>query len=589
MAAERKTGQQGAYQFWLSLLTLILLPFLIVMLVNTAQFQGLQSEASLEQAVTARHLARGDGFTTNIVRPRSLVFSESFDKHPELVQAPLSVLPAALAIKIGQERDGKPIVLMHMMAWVIAVWLVALCAYACFGAKVAKYAVVLICFSPASLNFAVAADGRIWATPLLLILWTVLATGKRTIATGAVCGLLMGLCMLTDYGLVLPLLLGLVPVMMFADEPPAPAREGAEAPVETPDDEEPPPPPTIVRKLDPKLGLVAVGVALLVCLPWLVRNQNVAGKPFPGLATYDVMRNTSTFPGRSIERIYVEDPNEKISAARYVFSHKRQMVEKLSLGFLTFRQAMGTSTEWPLTGLFLASLFFPVAGRLGRARAALAWVIIWDGLLSAVTNQTFSRAVMWVPLTAVFAAHLVTEGIARWDPAPAKRWFVTWKPQALRQFAGASLVLLIALPGIYPQMFTEKAPDSHPSQANHTFLKEAVPDGRAIITDDPWTVAFYVDRPAIWLPQSDDDLEAVQQIQPGGIEAIYITRKAGRMFPYAKLGRNGQVIQERGDWWAYAQAMPQGYLNYRRVASRTEGESVLFRAPEVPTEAPAGE
>ncbi|NUQ00509.1 MAG: hypothetical protein HUU35_11710, partial [Armatimonadetes bacterium] len=126
-----------------------------------------------------------------------------------------------------------------------------------------------------------------------------------------------------------------------------------------------------------------------------------------------------------------------------------------------------------------------------------------------------------------------------------------------------------ALPGLAPQMFGGRGTTASPSAPSHKLLADQVAEDQAIATDDPWQVAWHSDRLAIWLPQSADDLEAMQKL--GEVKAIYFSQ---RVAPAA-----GQfTARERGDWWSWAQAMPQGFLDYRPLESRVPGERILIRS-----------
>src|SRR5258708_2425498 len=77
------------------------------LLVAFKQFHGAVSEATLLQADTARQLARGAGFTTNVNYPQVVAFLQKrgtkFDAskpYPELYQAPLYPLVIAGALRL---------------------------------------------------------------------------------------------------------------------------------------------------------------------------------------------------------------------------------------------------------------------------------------------------------------------------------------------------------------------------------------------------------------------------------------------------------------------------------------------------------
>ena len=82
----------------------VVLAAIALSLVYTAgQFRGLEKREAMDMAQLARNLARGEGFTTSVIRPISLWHlktyrddhSPHFDRHPDLYNPPL--YPLALA------------------------------------------------------------------------------------------------------------------------------------------------------------------------------------------------------------------------------------------------------------------------------------------------------------------------------------------------------------------------------------------------------------------------------------------------------------------------------------------------------------
>lgn len=585
MAANRlQTSPQGTYQFWLALLTFLLLPLLMAVLVNTGQFRGLQSQDAIEQAVTARNLASGQGFTTEIIRPRAIALAKekTLERQPELIQAPLSVLPAALAAKLGKGEfaSGKSLALMSMLAFIAIVYAVAVIGTSLFGAGVGRFAALLTCLSPAALvGISISGDGRSWACLWLLLLWLVLMREPAGTKRSVLCGLFMGLAMLTGYALVLPLLLGVLPALLLLKppEPEAPLAPGTEAPAEGEVRVAP-----VQRRLDLKGAGIALGVIVVLALPWMFRNINVTGLPVPGLGTYDVMRNTDPVPGRSIERSYVGPGTSWI---KFFGKATRASFKKAANGVYAMRVALPAATEWLLLALMVGCLLLPLPPEQRLGGGALAWCLVWDVALTSLTSQNYAHTVLWLPLVALFAARATVTSLEAVISHPARKWLVTWQPPALRKWAQAAVLLILAAPSLYPQMFTPDPPAAHPSAANHEFLRTEVGEDAAVITDDPWTVALYIDRPAIWLPQTQEDLTAVLKL--GDVYGMYFTRRAQQLFGWATVGEDDTVIQEAGDWWQWAAGIPAGYLDFQRVPSRTDGEVLLvYRAPTQPVGQP---
>jgi len=421
----------GSYQRWLTIATAALLPCAIAVLVMVAQWGGLRQDGPLEQAVVARRLVNGQGFTTGIIMPRSLAFSADVQQHPELRHGPLAILPAATLLKLLSGAGEKPFVFSSMLAWLVAVGLAALLGRALFGRTVGLLTLLLLLCSPSFVVQAISADGRAWAMPLLLALWLVLASPHGSAVKAALAGLLLGLTALVSYAFALPLLLVVLPNL---------ARVGGSAgsPASAPETAAPAP----QARLQLGLPAIAAMVALLVVLPWLVRNQRVAGSPLAGLNSYSIANYTADSPGRSIERRLL-DPGA--GPARFALHHKKQLLKKALTGCHNVAAAIGQLTDWPVLALFLGALLLPLAGERGRARGAIAKAWLLQAALLAFTSQEFGLLSCWTPLLAVYAAWFLTDRLhgLYTDESALPRWC---RPRTARRLAVATLAIVLAVP-----------------------------------------------------------------------------------------------------------------------------------------------
>ncbi len=539
------TADAGAYQRWLAGSTLLVLPFVVVVLVMTAQFAGLKSQPAAEQAVVARRLVAGHGYSTSIVLPRSLAYHADLAQHAELRQAPLSVLPTAALFRALGEREGRTAAFSSMLAWLLTVWLTFLAGRRLFGLSAGWLAALLLTFGPTSLAFAISADGRTWAMPLLVALWLLLATDAPGLAKPAAIGLVIGLLTLCSLQLAVPLLCAVVPLLAW---PPTRSTDAAAA------------------KRSPEATMLAVVVMLVVLMPWLGRNLRVAGTPLPGLGQYTLLTGTPASPGRSIERRLV-DPGA--SPLGFVRDHKRQLANKFLAGLRGVRDVAAQTIDGPVLGLFLAALLLPLAGAAGAARRALAVALVAHVVVLALFSREYRALAIWQPVLALYAAWFVTDALGRRFAEPTRCLWQTWSPAALRGAAICGLLLLVALPGLSAQVTGERNPLS-PSAPNHKLLVHLAAENEVIVCDDPWTVAWETDRTCLWLPQGPEDFEAARKLSRPRV--IYFSRRSAP-------GGDLFGADERGTWWSWAQAMPAGYLDYRPAESRIEGERILVAEP----------
>jgi hypothetical protein len=85
-------------------IALALAPPLLMLVVLAAKFQCLEAATALDHAQLARHVAAGEGFVTDFIRPLSLVFKADLRHHPDLYNAPAHPLVLALFFQRVSEK-----------------------------------------------------------------------------------------------------------------------------------------------------------------------------------------------------------------------------------------------------------------------------------------------------------------------------------------------------------------------------------------------------------------------------------------------------------------------------------------------------
>jgi hypothetical protein len=273
----------GARVFKLGALLLTLLA--ISATVAHKQFHGPRTEETLRQADLGRSLANSQGFTTSVNYPQVHAVLEkrgqlydATERMPEVYHAPayplviagtLAVLPEGLRSRLFTEIPDPPtgfgadylLLVLNGLFLAIAAWQCWLLGRRLFDARIGLVAAVCLLVSTSIWSHVVAVDGTSLAMVLLLGLFQVLVVvderltaGKNPWAGWVLAGILTGLLFLTDY----PWGVLFLVVAVHA----------------------------VWRKRAPAVGVVLV-VALLVTLPWMIRNVAVIGSPV-ALAGQDI-------------------------------------------------------------------------------------------------------------------------------------------------------------------------------------------------------------------------------------------------------------------------------------------------------------
>lgn len=277
--------EQGRGATWLRRAAVMLAALFLTAIYSWRQFHGIPTEFVMQQAVLARQLAHGEGFTTLVNYPQTYAVMQKrgvrFDEkraYPELHNAPLYALTLATAFKLLPEsswthRPVPPegwvpdyaVLLVNLALFWLSVLLVWRLAMRLFGERAAWLAALATAISVTLWQQTVALTGL----PVFMVLvlavfdrllrleegWTDFpALTRRTLGRTAVLGGLCGLLFLTEYsGGLVALVIGAYLALRIGGT----ARW-------------------------PVLGVLA-GTIVLCIAPWLGRNINVAGHPL-GLA-----------------------------------------------------------------------------------------------------------------------------------------------------------------------------------------------------------------------------------------------------------------------------------------------------------------
>ena len=432
-----------------------LLPCLAIQLwFFSAQFTGLVMVDAMDAAQVARHISEGDGFTTSFIRPLSLGIVPRAASHPDLYNPPLHPLVLAVAFNLFGANDrtvGMVSVLFALLTSVMAYLLAArlLDRYAgALAALLVTLTIGLLKAGVAGLNVSLLAF-------LLAALFYAIVAHKGTLKWSALCGALAALAYLTDYSV---LLLAVPACALLALSQPADRRRH------------------VVFFI---VGFLAVNA------PWALRNWAVAGNPVGGMKLYSVAMWGTTHP---VTSLYRQQSASGAGPVVFAAGHPREVVKKALLSMAEFESMFPTVFGIVLLPLFAVALF----ADLGSAQAnRLKWAVLLGlllaGLSAAAGRPRFDFVYGALGVVAALGATAVVvvlrnRGISRNAATGAV---------ASLLIISAYPISLSALPGSNP---------AKPDRRNFDYLERALPSDAVILTDQPWAVAWYANRTAVWLP-----------------------------------------------------------------------------------------
>ena len=477
--------EQGRGATWLRRAAIVFGALLLTMVYSWRQFHGIPTEFVMQQAVLARQLAQGEGFTTLVNYPQTYAVlqrrGEPFREkqpYPELHNAPLYALTLAAGFKlmpgsIWAHRPVPPdgwgpdyVVLAVNLVWFwVAVGLVWRLAKRLFDERAAWLAALATAVSVTLWQQTVTLTGLPVFMVLMLAVFNVLArveeertdfpaVTRRALLRVAALGALGGLLFLTEYsGGLAALVVGGYLAWRFGG---------------------------LARW--PVLGVFAAAMVLVIA-PWLGRNAAVAGHPL-GLA----WQNLALKAG---------DPTAEPAAQRNLASVEPPGLDFNKLGNkgltgmeLNLKERIWSGGGLMLTAFFIAGLVYQFRhGPVNRVRWTFGVVLLVLLAAQPFFNSGESKrlpAYYLAPLIIVFGAGLFFVLV---DSQPQLTVHWRWVAAGVLLLQGLPLMrdcleprkIHFHYPPYYPNLFMELQRD----------LKSRFLAGTGVSTDVPAGTAWY--------------------------------------------------------------------------------------------------
>jgi hypothetical protein len=509
--------EEGGWVPWVKLAVLTgAIAFVInLWFFRDAGFRGLNHEKAIEQAQIAREVARGNGFSTKVIRPAALwLFQKNkgafpVDKQPDIYHAPLYPWVNSWALllvkdlwpmtsKDIQYTPDKIIAGVGLLFFLLSVVVNYFTARRLFDHKLAILGVGIMLLCQKFWDFALA--GLPQMAMLLLFscaMYTLVRAvenqgeSRPTLGWLAATGLFFGLLALT-HGLTMWIFGGLFIVSLIYFRP---IGRGA---------------------------FVMLAVFVLCYSPWLVRNYMVCGTPV-GLGWYSGLagiRGTESSIMRSME-VKVVDVTPRLFRRKV----QTQTIEQL-----------GSLYEY-LGSVLVAPVFFVALLHIFKRRKTgdFRWFTLGMWVSAVVGMSVFGlmeesglRAndlhILFVPVMSFYGMALV---LVMWTRIQLNIRFV--------QFSFLSVLYTIsALPFINQFLELVGPPAARIQWPPYIPPFIAILNGwteeKEIITSDmPWGVAWYADRKSLWLPMSVKDFLDMNDYGQlnGKIVGMYLTPVSG--------------------------------------------------------------
>ena len=455
-------------------------------------FRGLTSPTALSQAVIAREMTRGQGFHSKVISP--LIWGQHAEPGkerplkglPDTSQAPLPcfiLTPVFRSLRLHSEYTGtskvypldRGVACVSVVFWVAGLGLSLALVRRFFDERMAAWtaAAMLLC-QPL---WDIAVGGLAPAMLLLFFsaaLWLLVYGGERaeagrgTYLAAIGIGLLGGLMVLTD-----PLSLCLVAGLTLC----CASRSKSKV----------------------LSGLFVAGPSLLVLVGWAAWTHQISGG---WLGAHRATLLSLITPAAESEILRQFHP---ASFTLSPLGLLRRLLSHFSALSTAFYPLMGSL---PVTLLFVAAVFHPFKS---PAAAKFRWVLL-ALLLSALTGMALSGSesaredrslvFLFTPLTAGFGFAFLATQWGRLYPARLSWWG--------RNGALTVFLALGALP-LMDRLLSKTRPNFF-TTAGLGKLRDLTEPNEILLSDAPWSVAWYADRYTVWLPPDQTEMEPLKSL-----------------------------------------------------------------------------
>ena len=541
---------------------LCLLAATVSLIYTAGQFRsGLNKREAIDMAQLARNIARGEGYTTHVIRPLSLWQLEQhgwdiqdkdtrdrlINHHPDITNPPLYPFVLAQLFKILPKSMFKYNDVDHIFPaerWIIlpfdqlcllaTILLTYLWAKRLFDSRVATMVGWLMLFSDTLWSYGV--SGLPTNLLMLLLLLSVYClfladgrlnspepaadedpTGEPGRVTGAVVALtigsavLLGLCFLTRYLAAF----FLVPMAIYA------AR--------------------VFRGRAAALWAgVYVVVFLAVITPWLVRNYQVSGSSL-GLAKYGLIERSGTIQGEALQRSYKPDLTDAYSlrtiTSKFLSNLRPNLLTNLRMigsDFLVlffgvglmygFRRHDATRLRGLLVGSLVVALF------------ALS-LIGYDAERSGPEVSGGNLFVLFLPLVAIFGVAFFYLLLDR----------IPFRIKLTRGLAVGVFAALNVAPIVFTMLPPRLGPFPYPPYIPPMtrWVANLFETNELACSDLPWSMAWDGDRHTVWLPMTVDEFYEISDfVAPNNVQFMMLT-------PYMlDAKRQSEIMKGEFKGWA---------------------------------------
>jgi dolichyl-phosphate-mannose-protein mannosyltransferase len=484
-------------------------------------FAGLSHAKAMEQAQIAREIARGNGFSTKMIRPIAMKqFIESKGAFPvrnipDTYHAPLNPLVNSLVLRLTKSwwtmttKDivytcDRAIARLSMIFFLAAVTVNYFTGKRLFDRRLSLLGTGLVLLSDQFWQFSMSGLPQM----LMLLIFSVCAYALVRVVEArhqnrtpfvwlAVTGLLFGLLALT-HSLTIAIFFGALVFCAILCWP----RGGGHW----------------AMGFLKNPAYVMLAVFLVIYTPWLVRNYKVCGSPV-GVAIY-----ADYYQLRGTESQIMRAQNTSFSGINPL-TFRNKMQGQTILQFNNLYAFLGSILVAPIFFVALLHPFKKPEAASYRWGLLLMWVCALGGMAAVGMDDEGLHAndlhVLFAPLLTFYGFAFV---LVLWG-----RWEIHVR---LVEYAFLVAIYLVsALPFITTMISPPGGRVHWPPYVPPwiAVLNDWVSENEVITSDMPWAVAWYADRKCLWLPMTVQEFVNIhdQNTLNSRLVGLYLTPVSG--------------------------------------------------------------
>ncbi len=538
---------EARFRAWVLTFLILIGPAIIFFAYYKLKFVGLNTKEAFDFAQIARNMISGKGFSTSVIRPLG-VTGPLPGNMAETYHGPVFPAALAMAFAVLGPKDTTA-ALVSGLFYILTIPMVYLLGSRIFNRQIGLLAAGIVGINSIMLGYGISGQNftlYIFLTTCLLVaLHGLLRQSDGGVEGGSVevpkgrllvIGALTALLYLTEpvFVWVIPVILG--SVVAFTG-----------------------------RSRWKNMAWALVPIVILV-MPWMVRNYHYAGDPVYGLRGNELWMHTPTY--------YANDSGYRLIPSEVAGSTGlfKAIAKKI---ILSIGDVVETIARYP--GVLLLFFFLPAMFVRFQSSAANAVrkIVLWCALFLTIGVvligfEPYGTLPLYVSLIPAITIYALCYLVHLFEQYKVER--------SVRLAINALTVFYVAFPLLQNIVAGYDPPKPAGVEAAAIMAKSGGPND-ACLTDQPWTVAWYGNRRAVWWPGTPAGVRKIRE-QVQGLRWILLTAEARRdstewtVIYKGLYGWNAQYLQAKAtgkEWPTVYVRAPKGIAEEHPLIPALDG------------------